>query len=659
MNGRVASRLLLGTGSLLAGFALSADLLGVGGPPGIGTRQAMLLAAGLAACAGGLVLSPFGRPVRQWIDARWAGQPLTGAQCILLAVCIGSTTGAVEVLHSAVLKYGFGTILKQPVHLVWMAPLSYTVLFALAGSVLAAVARAWPRVITLPSAAFVLLAPAAWSQLLLHPRLAGWAVALLCLGAAGQGARWLAHRQACGRTLGRGFGGLGSLVVVAGLVATWIGSRGDGASNPAPPRLEAPNVLLVVLDTVRADHLSLYGYDRITTPHVEALAEEAIAFDWAISTAPWTLPSHASMFTGRYHHQVNADWITPLDDTHPTLAEVLSAAGYATGGFVGNLVYCLREHGIARGFETYEDIQVNLDTLVLSTSIGRYAASQVLGAGVGELATNNAETVTDLFLDWLPDRGERPFFAFLNYIDAHALYLAPERFRAKFGDPGPNVRQWYDRTDWNEVELQQFRNAYDSCIAYIDEQLGRVFTRLREANVLDDTIVIVTSDHGEHFGEHGLTDHGNSLYRELLHVPLIIRMPGGHDEQTRLDDFVSLRDLPRTILDATGADPTGRIPGQSLARLWSEGPPDDTLLLSEVSRGINTPAHEPRSKGDMKSLFRQHMHYIRNGDRNDELYDLNADPREETNLFRDPAAAAHRAEFERILQTIPSGGSRE
>ncbi len=186
---------------------------------------------------------------------------------------------------------------------------------------------------------------------------------------------------------------------------------------------EAANVLLIVLDTVRAQSLSLNGYERETSPQLERLARRGLSFENAISTSPWTLPGHASMFTGRYPHEVSADWSVPLDATFPTLAEVLASNGYATAGFVANVGYCSYEHGLNRGFAYYSDYQFSLGQFILSSSLGRTVASSDRLrriSGYHELLNRRtAENINNDFLHWLSTRGRQPFFAFLNYYDAH------------------------------------------------------------------------------------------------------------------------------------------------------------------------------------------------------------------------------------------------
>ena len=217
-----------------------------------------------------------------------------------------------------------------------------------------------------------------------------------------------------------------------------------------------PNVLLLVMDTVRADRLSLHGYKRDTTPNLVRLARKGVRFDQARSTAPWTLPSHASMFTGRWPHQTGVSEDRPLDATHPTLAEFLSDRGYLTAGFVGNTYFCNSWFGLGRGFAHYEDfydedLVISITETLRCSALGRCLlriASLPLGV---ERRRKDAAAVNHDFLDWLSEQDkERPFFAFLNFFDAHTPYLLPEGAEPRFG---PSVQDPADTAllrNWNE-----------------------------------------------------------------------------------------------------------------------------------------------------------------------------------------------------------------
>ncbi len=415
-------------------------------------------------------------------------------------------------------------------------------------------------------------------------------------------------------------------------------------------------MLLIVLDTVRAQNLSLYGYARSTTPELEQLAKAGVVFERALSTSPWTLPSHVSMFTGRFPHEVSADWLTPLDSTYPTLAEVFSASGYVTAGFVANLLYCTYETGLNRGFIHYEDYPISLGMIIQSSWLARLTIDvglQKITDNRQKLVRKSAAELNEDFLRWLSQKDQRPFFVFLNYFDAHAPYLPPKPFDTQFGPK----RAWPapPRRTWSPQEIQVAIDAYDGSIAYLDYHLGLLFGELQKRDLLKNTLVIIMSDHGEQFGEHGLFDHGNSLYRPLLHVPLFIAFPSRVPEDIRVHEPVSLRDLPATVMDLVKFEDGPQFPGDSLARYWN-GSHDPsslaTLLLSEVSKGINVGEWQPVSKGDMKSLVVNGLHYIKNGDGREELYDFEIDMNEERNLASSDEGRRVLAEFRLFLDIM-------
>ena len=211
-----------------------------------------------------------------------------------------------------------------------------------------------------------------------------------------------------------------------------------------------------------------------------------------------------------------------------------------------------------------------------------------------------------------------------------------------FGPGGPLPDITVRRT-WNAQQIQRSMDAYDGAVAYVDDQLGRLLDNLKGQGLLDNTIVVVTSDHGEQFGEHGLFDHANSLYRPLLHVPLVLSFPPRLPAGTRVRQPVSLVDLAATILDLIPAAGGPTLPGQSLAPHWdpeSASRIQERFLFAEVSKGINLPAWVPVSKGRMLSVVVDGMHYIRNGDGTEEFYDFDRDLAESENLAARPDAQA-------------------
>ena len=393
---------------------------------------------------------------------------------------------------------------------------------------------------------------------------------------------------------------VGLVFVLAGFVfgGDWL-KRHRESGRPSPSAA-APNVLLIVLDTVRADHLSLYGYDRPTTPALERWARRGILFSEARATAPWTLASHASLFTGRWPHELGVRWMTPLGTTVPTLAEHFGSRGYATAGFVANLIYCSYDTGLDRGFTHYEDYVLERLMALRTASLIDQAVTELsalsglvdagpfrsLRAAIGRSffpreQRKDAGAINRAFVGWLSQRPEpaRPFFAFLNYMDAHSPYVLPPGAAHRFGLK-PESRDDFQLLNrhWDSIDklrlAPRYRalraDSYDNCIAHLDEGLGKLLDELAGRGVLDRTLVIVTSDHGEGLGEHGLFDHGESLYRTEIRVPLLIVPPAAPRTRGVVSQAVSLRDLPATIVELAGQGTGSPFPGRSLSRLWAD-----------------------------------------------------------------------------------------
>jgi len=590
---------------------------------------------------------------------------------VRLIALLGLTAGLGEVLLFEAQKYILHLFIFVGRDLVWMAPLSELILFLVLGVVFLLVHRLFPR-ITWVTALTIFGSLTVMALLWMYTPFHKGAALLLALGVGVQGARMARRRPALVAAVVR----VGLPLTIVLTLVMGIGTRGMRwwqerravAALPAAPG-HAPNILLIILDTVRAWDLSGYGYHRPTMPELDKLMQSGVRFDWAFSQAPWTLPSHASLFTGRFPHELQADWLSPMDTSHPTLAEVLSAHGFLTGGFVGNELYLDYEKGLHRGFQHYEDYPVSLGELFRNSVIVRelsgkrwlrepFKSYEVLGR-------KDAETVNREFLSWLDGSGERPFFAFLNYFDAHAPYLPADSVARRFATPG--LHPLYDgwtlyrgRPKGDSLPLDYVldnRDRYDAMLAQMDAALGRLFAELARRGVLDQTIVIVTSDHGEEFGEHNLMGHGNSLYLPLLHVPMVIRYPGGVPAGSQVTQPVALRDIASTIMDLARIPGPSPFPGRTLTRFWRDSIPGspDTLLM-ELEYNSRLPKGTPVDKGSMRAVVLDSLHYILNGDKREELYDFLRDSVEAHDLKGDSTDLdRHR----KALQALtPAQGSR-
>lgn len=418
------------------------------------------------------------------------------------------------------------------------------------------------------------------------------------------------------------------------LAPRWRDARARAALPPAPA--DARSVLVVVWDTVRPDHLSGYGYRRETSPRLDALAAQGARFGAAFATSSWTLPSHASMLTGRLPREHGAGF-EPLDATWPTLGEEFTRRGWRSGAFSGNLCYFTRREGFGRGFSTFDDVDFSLASRLLRTLGARelFGLADPARANGDERLRRDAADVNRSFLEWLDRAPERPFFAFLNYFDAHAPYRPPPRDRGSFaaaagGDP-----------------LARDEALYDECILHCDQSLEHLLDELARRRRLDDTVVVVLSDHGESFGEGGARYHRGSLQREQTQVAWIVRAPGRIAPGTVVQSVTSLVALPATLLELANAGDAGPFPAPSLVpRLvdgaTAGGSADEGEAIAELARH---PWPEYRDKpcyrGSLRSIVKGPWHLVSHSTLGLTLFDRLADPREEHDLHSErPAIAA-------------------
>jgi arylsulfatase A-like enzyme len=598
------------------------------------------------------------------------GLKVTGlaAQALWFGLLTGLTEAALVTFKQRVL----GRYVRMSPEIVWMAPVMDAILFLVIAAVLALLSRAWTPLGRRSSVTFVLAFFSCLSVLFMYYPLQDYAKVLLAIGVAMQAARLAARWPSQHDRLVRVgvIAMTATVAILAGVSRIWPAiayERQVRSLSAAAPG--APNVLLIVWDTVRAANLSVYGYQRKTTPNLEGWAGSSAIFDKASSASPWTLPSHASMLTGQWPQALSTDWEQAMDGRHRTLAETLAGHGYVTAGFVANTYYCGRELGLARGFAHYEDYVVSLRELLINSTLLQNLLNSTsmrqLSGYEDNIPRRSAKEITDQFLSWQSGAGGRPFFAFLNFFDAHETYLPPPPFDGKFG-PGPpigspqviqDVRRSL-RRDWpqrSREEIQGELDMYDGAIAYLDDQLHRLLTTLQARGQLDNTIVIVTADHGEQFGEHGLFLHGNSLYQPLLHVPLMIRFPA-RVPAGRIDARVTLRDLAATIVDFASLGSSTGLPGTSLARFWS-GTSQAGAAIAEVREADwarSTAPWYPAAKGNMASVTDEAFHYIRNGDGSEELYAV-GDDGERNDLSRRPESQPILERYRRTLQASVDG----
>ena len=469
-----------------------------------------------------------------------------------------------------------------------------------------------------------------------------------------------------------------ALVALLALVLPGLWTRpakADG-SRPAPEGTR-PNVLLMVMDTVRADHVSAYGYPRPTTPSLDRLAREGGLFEHASTPMPWA-PAHISLLTGLYMTQHGTNALQRVLDARATpLAEMLQAQGYETVA-VSNNGWFGRWANLQRGFDDFIEIWRG-DRLFNRLTLGQIAVG-LAGPLLTDENQANGPLTNRLLRRWLDRERDvrRPFFIFINYFEPQFFYEPVEPYRSRFLDPSRrDVASWRELRLLNRrpppIELNAAKRAvlsdlYDGEVAYLDAIVGELIEDLRVRGVLDQTLVIVTSDHGENLGDHSLVEHRTNLYETVLHVPLIVRYPAAFSAGTRVTAPVSLVDVVPTVLELTRSrvapELSGILPGRSLVR---PGTADDRLIVAEDSASTDLmkryrkPFDERYFTRSLKSLRQGDWKFIWASDGRHELFDLATDPGETTNLMEREAERGRKMEadlqgFLASLKPLPAGG---
>jgi arylsulfatase A-like enzyme len=623
---------------------------------------------------------------------------------IVLSAWCGLLSGLLEIGVVLLRKrtYDYNHLYWMSRHFVWLIPLITLTIFLAVGMALSVMVLCWrgrgnwlaPRAL----GALTLLPPI-WA---VSPRIYGLAGFLLAVGIAMRLVPAIGHRAAGFRRLLRfSFPFFAGIVPIVAL-SLWGIERQKARreeARPLPPP-GSPNVLLIVMDTVGAAHLSLQGYNRPTSPTIDELAAKGIRFDRAQAAASWTLMSHSSMFTGRWPHELSSGWFTPLDGAYPTLAEFLGSHGYATAGFIANYWYCASDSGLDRGFAAYQDYIFPRLTAFKSTVLvdrtldGVQSAERFLEDWLdfdllkptvdylGWLFKSNrkdAAVVNKEFLDWLSRRRQpaRPFFAFLNFYDVHFPYEIPPTGTRRFGVKPRNRRETTMMRDWprlmqngpSQSQIAFGRDAYDDCLADLDERLGQLIDELERRSVLDTTWVVITGDHGESFGEnHGVFWHGTSLYQAQLHVPLVIIPPAQGISPRVVSQTVSLKDLAATTVDLLGVKTGSPFPGNSLARFWREstagrGPAvagASDPVLSEVvpldSFGADPSQFLTKQRWPLAALTEGDFTYIRReGELREELFRGRDSIDESRNLADQPAMQPILERLRKALTELTAG----
>jgi arylsulfatase len=439
--------------------------------------------------------------------------------------------------------------------------------------------------------------------------------------------------------------GAGLLLLVLG-AGWWVAARAPEAAPGAP----GPNVVFILVDTLRADALGCYGYHRPTSPHIDGLAARGVRFEQAVAESSWTIPTVASIFTGVFpavHRVTNYEAV--LAESFLTLAEGFRAAGYRTGARISN-IFVKASHGYHQGFDDARIVMNLYKLLFLEKLLAQARVTRHYDFAPGD-------EISDAAIAWLRRHGDEPFFLYLHYYDPHFPYYPPPDYAMRYVGPGMGGRFPYHAfvgdSLWNIVseykigtrsapeEIAYNRAVYDAEINFVDDQIGRVLAHLRTSGLEERTIIVFTSDHGEQFYEHGARLHSKTLYHEETSVPLIIQAPG--TEPRVVKQRVRALDLYLTLPALAGVfpeEPAGEVPrlmreqamGDSLVPLMAgQGLPPSTVYETFTSLDIDGVKKEAFYRGDWK--------LIRNLARGDdlprpplELYHLSEDPRERIDL---------------------------
>jgi choline-sulfatase len=373
-----------------------------------------------------------------------------------------------------------------------------------------------------------------------------------------------------------------------------------------------PNVLLIISDTTRVDRLGCYGNPAGTTPNIDKWAAEGVRFQHAYAQAPWTLPSTATLMTSLYPRVHGAggrlNRFTALSESATTLAELFGDAGYQTAAII-NVLFLSNKFGLTRGFEHVDYFD--------STNA----------------KMRPAKDTTDAALEWIKDQRGEPFFAFVHYFDPHLVYDPPDEFREKFaadldqsardnafGTIAEMIKLRRGQLAVSRERVKRLEKLYDGEVAYVDQQVGRLLDELQSSGVLDNTIVVLTADHGEEFNDHDGFEHGHTVYEELVHVPLVFlgkSIPQG----VTPPDVVGLIDVAPTLCDLARIDFPQSFAGRSLIpAIDGETMPPQALLYQWNMWG-------PPVEGLRKAQYKLIVHPQRA-----ELYDIVADPQEKNDL---------------------------
>ena len=589
---------------------------------------------------------------------------------LLIATWFGIVAGLSEgvglLLFQRINWAQWGRLMHVSKEILWISPLVDLFFFLIVALLVWFISLVSKRIPANRLLVFVLTFLTVYDWLTLTNRLYHRACVILALGVAVAFTRWIAQREVASLAFWKKsipwLVALFLLTFLAIHVGKWADERIAVSKLPSVPQ-SSPNVLVIVLDTLRADHLSSYGYARKTSPEMDRIAGRGVLFENAIAPCSWSLPSHASLLTGRPPSQHGMQNVQPMPwfgwnrnslGGYPTLGDALQHRGYRTAAFSANRIYFTSNIGLGRGFIHFEDYFDSVGDSFVRTLYGREFARLYLNRsekskmtralrylrldswldkdseGSGDFGgaygvRKRASLVNQELLQWIDRDRQRPFFAFLNYLDVHYSYGGPRGYLKPDWDRGTTI------------------DEYDAGLKYVDDYIGRLLRDLEQRGVAENTIVVITSDHGESLGAHGLSYHGAALYRELIQVPLIISFPEQIPSGIRVKTPVSNSAIAATIMDLLGASDQAAFPGPSLMALW-KSPTQETKWPDPISELAKTDTIVPADRalegkipiatnGWMRSVVTSRWHLIEHEKFGLQLYDWTNDPNESRNLI--------------------------
>jgi arylsulfatase A-like enzyme len=576
---------------------------------------------------------------------------IAGSERVLYDISFAAQFGLFSGIGDTLLVFllnasGYGDPINQPApnEMLWATPLCTLIVF---------VALALPLRVLIPAfrqrklflrMQCTFLTAYSWVLILSGGHIAQIGTVVLAVGLTSAFLRIIPLTAA--RQLRRRGGVVAAVFVSVGFIvwaATSLATEPFKAMKVAAVKSASRNVLVITVDTLRSDHLSGYGYNRPTSPNIDLIAREGVLFQGAFAVASWTMPSHESMLTGLYPHehqaqerQVKNGWLT--------IGEALMSHGYRTGAFSANMQVFSRPVGFGEGFVHFEDYPLTFRNVAFFTPstrriFGHLATLFAHGDAYQFLTRKRAPDVNRALLNWIDQDSRRPFFAFLNYLDVHDPNMLPDEYRDV-----PWVQGFSHEADRRQSKAMQTRiDRYDRAIRYVDEHIGTLLSGLKDRGVLENTIIVITSDHGEPFGEHETVFHGTTVFREEIQVPLILFGPGLPRSQ-RISEPITTAALPETLLDLGGmhAGKAEPFPTPSLARYWHTADQGNEVLgeaFAELKECRQEPTKGPITScryGWTRTVITPEWQYLEFESARPQLYRWLTDPSESANLVDSP-----------------------